>query len=74
MHFALVSAGLLAALLIWPAFGLRPLVASLLATGVAGLAFTAVIRRKLAGHTGDTLGAAQQICEIATLCALATAL
>ncbi|MBX4870781.1 adenosylcobinamide-GDP ribazoletransferase [Rhizobium bangladeshense] len=74
MHFALVSAGLLAALLIWPAFGLQPLVASLLASGAAGFAFTAVIRRKLAGHTGDTLGAMQQICEIATLCALATAL
>ncbi|TLX14608.1 adenosylcobinamide-GDP ribazoletransferase [Rhizobium sp. MHM7A] len=74
MQFALVSAGLLAALLIWPAFGLQPLVASLLASGAAGFAFTAVIRRKLAGHTGDTLGAMQQICEIATLCALATAL
>ncbi|WHO80382.1 adenosylcobinamide-GDP ribazoletransferase [Rhizobium leguminosarum] len=74
MQFALASAGLVAALLIWPAFGLRPLVASLLATGIAGFAFTAFIRRKLAGHTGDTLGATQQICEIATLCALATAL
>ncbi|MBX4906308.1 MULTISPECIES: adenosylcobinamide-GDP ribazoletransferase [Rhizobium] len=74
MHFALVSAGLLAALLIWPAFGLRPLVASLLATGFAGFAFTAIIRRRLAGHTGDTLGATQQICEIAILCALAAAL
>ncbi|MBY3598657.1 adenosylcobinamide-GDP ribazoletransferase [Rhizobium bangladeshense] len=74
MQFALVSAGLLAALLIWPAFGLQPLVASLLASGAAGFAFTAVIRRKLAGHTGDTLGAMQQICEIATLCALATVL
>ncbi|ANK86092.1 MULTISPECIES: adenosylcobinamide-GDP ribazoletransferase [unclassified Rhizobium] len=74
MHFALVSAGLLAALLIWPAFGLRPLVASLLAAGVAGFVFTTLIRRKLAGHTGDTLGATQQICEIATLCALATTL
>ncbi|HWT57451.1 MAG TPA: adenosylcobinamide-GDP ribazoletransferase, partial [Rhizobium sp.] len=68
------SAGLVAALLIWPALGLRPLVASLLAAGIAALAFTAFIRRKLAGHTGDTLGATQQICEIAALCALATAL
>lgn len=74
MQIALASAGLVAALLIWPAFGLRPLVASLLAPGIAGLAFTAFIRRKLAGHTGDTLGAMQQICEIASLCALATAL
>ncbi|PDT03422.1 adenosylcobinamide-GDP ribazoletransferase [Rhizobium chutanense] len=74
MQFALASAGFLAAILIWPAFGLRPLVASLLATGIAALAFTAFIRRKLDGHTGDTLGATQQICEVATLCALATAL
>ncbi|ULR45731.1 adenosylcobinamide-GDP ribazoletransferase [Rhizobium sp. K102] len=74
MHFALVSAGFLATLLIWPAFGLQPLVASLLATGATGFAFTVFIRRRLAGHTGDTLGATQQICEIATFCALATAL
>lgn len=74
MQFALASAGLIAALLIWPAFGLQPLVASLLATGIAALAFTAFIRRKLAGHTGDTLGATQQICEIAAVCALVTAL
>ncbi|MBB3918145.1 adenosylcobinamide-GDP ribazoletransferase [Rhizobium fabae] len=74
MQFALVAACLLAALLIGPAFGLRPLVASLLATGIAAVAFTAFIRRQLAGHTGDTLGATQQICEIAAVCALATAL
>ncbi|EJC76511.1 adenosylcobinamide-GDP ribazoletransferase [Rhizobium hidalgonense] len=74
MQFALAAAGLVAALLIWPAFGLRPLVASLLAAGITALAFTAFIRRKLAGHTGDTLGATQQICEVAALCTLATAL
>ena len=74
MQFALTAAGFLGALLIWPAFGLLPLVASLLATGIAGLAFTAFIRHKLGGHTGDTLGAMQQICEIAAICALATAL
>jgi adenosylcobinamide-GDP ribazoletransferase len=74
MHIALVTACLFTALLVWPALGLLALVCSLLATGIAVLAFTLYIRRKLAGHTGDTLGAAQQISEIAALCALATAL
>ncbi len=74
MHVALVTACLFSALFVWPMFGLLPLVCSLLATGIAVLAFTLYIRRKLAGHTGDTLGAAQQISEIAALCALATAL
>ena len=30
--------------------------------------------KDFSGHTGDTLGATQQICEIAAVCALATAL
>ncbi|NLS05049.1 adenosylcobinamide-GDP ribazoletransferase [Rhizobium sp. P32RR-XVIII] len=74
MHLALVTGCLFSALLVWPVFGLLAFVCSLLATGIAVLAFTLYIRRKLAGHTGDTLGAAQQISEIAALCALATAL
>ncbi|TCU39939.1 cobalamin-5'-phosphate synthase [Rhizobium azibense] len=74
MHVALVSACLFSALLVWPALGLLALVCSLLATGIAVIAFTLYMRRKLAGHTGDTLGAAQQISEIAAFCALATAL
>jgi adenosylcobinamide-GDP ribazoletransferase len=74
MHVAVVSACLFSALLVWPALGLLALVCSLLATGIAVIAFTLYIRRKLAGHTGDTLGAAQQISEIAAFCALATAL
>jgi adenosylcobinamide-GDP ribazoletransferase len=73
-HFALVSACLFAAIIIWPFLGLLPFVCSLLAVGIAVLAFTLYIRRKLSGHTGDTLGAAEQISEIAAFCALAMAL
>lgn len=74
LNFALVSACLLTALLIWPSLGLLPLVSTLLATGIAAIVFTWFIRKKLSGHTGDTLGATQQISEIAAFCALAMAL
>ncbi|HEY1145048.1 MAG TPA: adenosylcobinamide-GDP ribazoletransferase [Allosphingosinicella sp.] len=74
MQIALVSAGFATAILVWPALGLQPLVSILLGAGIATLAFTWVIRRRLGGHTGDTLGATQQICEVAAFCALAMAL
>ena len=74
MHMALVSGCILAALLLWPSLGLLPLVCGLLGCGLSTMAFTQFIKRKLAGHTGDTLGAAQQISEIAAVCALAMAL
>lgn len=74
MQAALAAACLLAALLLWPGLGLLPLVCCLLAAGLAAVAFTVFIRRRLAGHTGDTLGATQQICEMAAVCALAMAL
>jgi adenosylcobinamide-GDP ribazoletransferase len=74
MQTALVSGCVLAALLLWPGLGLLPLVCSLLAAGLAVMAFTTLIRKKLNGQTGDTLGAAAQISETAALCALAMAL
>ncbi|EJL51427.1 cobalamin-5-phosphate synthase [Rhizobium sp. CF122] len=74
MHMALVTGGLLAALLLWPSLDLLPVVCALLACGLSVMAFTRYVRHKLAGHTGDTLGAAQQISEIAAVCALAMAL
>lgn len=49
--------------------GLAALVlAALVAWAVAGLA-----RRRIGGHTGDVLGAAQQLAEVAVLCAAAAA-
>ncbi|MBD9445271.1 MULTISPECIES: adenosylcobinamide-GDP ribazoletransferase [unclassified Rhizobium] len=73
MHMALATACLFAALLLWPSLGLLPLVCALLACGLSAMVFTRIVRRKLTGHTGDTLGATQQISEIAAFCALAMA-
>ena len=74
MQIALVTAGFITAILVWPTLGLLPLVSTLLGAGFSTLAFTWFIRRRLGGHTGDTLGATQQICELAAFCALAMAL
>jgi adenosylcobinamide-GDP ribazoletransferase len=74
MQIALVTAGFITAILVWPTLGLLPLVSTLLGAGFSTLAFTWFIRRRLGGHTGDTLGATQQICEVAAFCALAMAL
>lgn len=73
MQLALVTAALIAALLLWPALSLPPLIFSLLAAATVSAIFTARVRKRLSGHTGDTLGAMQQICEIAVLATLAMA-
>lgn len=56
---------------IWPWSGLLPVLVTLIASGIATWSFTRHIGRRLGGHTGDTIGAAQQISEIAALAALA---
>ncbi|MGV0818741.1 adenosylcobinamide-GDP ribazoletransferase [Martelella sp. AMO21009] len=48
-------------------------VIALASAGIASLLFSAFIRKKIAGHTGDTLGAAAQIGEIVFLTTLAIA-
>lgn len=64
--------GIAAALvLLVPGLGLPGTVLSLVVTGTAGFGFTRFVRRKLEGHTGDTIGATQQISEIVMLSALA---
>lgn len=69
-----VSTGLLlAGLLLLPFISLSAILASLGIAALACAGFTAVVRRKIGGHTGDTLGATQQICEATALAALATA-
>ncbi len=70
---ALLSGTLLAAALLWPSLTAMSLLDVIALAVVATLAFTAYVRRRLSGHTGDTIGATQQICEIAILCALAMA-
>ncbi|WP_337269831.1 adenosylcobinamide-GDP ribazoletransferase [Oryzifoliimicrobium ureilyticus] len=71
LHAGLLSACLLAAFLLWPSLGLQALVSSVITVGIVAIVFTRYIRARLSGHTGDTLGACQQICETACLCALA---
>jgi adenosylcobinamide-GDP ribazoletransferase len=71
---ALASGVLSGAVLLAPAISVIALIDVLALAAVATLAFTAYVRKRLSGHTGDTIGATQQICEIVTFCALAIAL
>ncbi|KPF47040.1 adenosylcobinamide-GDP ribazoletransferase [Rhizobium sp. AAP43] len=48
-----------------------PVATAMLVAASGVTAFTAFVRRKLDGHTGDTLGATQQVCEILFLTSLA---
>jgi len=71
---ALASGMLLAALLLLPhgtvfSFGL-----ALVAAALAVLVFNRVAMRKIGGHTGDTIGATQQLSEMSVLFALALVL
>ena len=68
---ALASGGVLALVLIWPAMSfLATLFAIALSAGVAW-GFTRYISARIGGHTGDTIGATQQLTEIMSLSALA---
>ncbi|MDL2405594.1 adenosylcobinamide-GDP ribazoletransferase [Rhizobium calliandrae] len=71
MQIALITALVLAAFLLWPSLRLPGLILSLFVTAAAAFIFTRRVRQRLSGHTGDTVGATQQICEIAALCTLA---
>ncbi|HWU60638.1 MAG TPA: adenosylcobinamide-GDP ribazoletransferase [Ensifer sp.] len=70
---ALISGGLLYAFTILPGFGAVSAVAAALAAGLAVALFTRLVHGKIQGHTGDTLGATEQVCEIALYVALAVA-
>ncbi len=72
-HMALMSGLLLALVFLLPASSLLATVVALLAAALSASAFTAHVRRRLGGHTGDTIGACQQVTEIAALAALAMA-
>jgi adenosylcobinamide-GDP ribazoletransferase len=65
-----VIAGLI---LVTPHASLRASVTALAMAGCATLVFTRIVRRKVGGHTGDTIGATQQITEIVMLATLALA-
>ena len=70
-RFAAVTGGALALALVLPAMPLSAtLVTIALSAGVAW-SFTRYISARIGGHTGDTIGATQQLTEIMSLSALA---
>ena len=73
-NLALALGGALAIALGWLALPLAALLTSLIASGILSYGFTAHIRQRLGGQTGDTIGACQQFAEIGFLVTLAIAL
>lgn len=71
---ALVSGVAITLLLLLPNAPLLAIASVALAVSAAVFAFTDVVRDKIGGHTGDTIGASEQVAEIAVLGALALAL
>lgn len=70
---ALALATVLAFLLLLPSYHLGSVLFALAVAVLAAFAFTRVVDKKLGGHTGDTIGATQQITATALLTALALA-
>lgn len=70
-NYALASAIIIASLLTISSFHVLPLVIALALPFAAVHAFNRFCIRKIGGHTGDTIGATQQITEIVMLTALA---
>lgn len=68
---AVASGAVLASILVAPAGGAGGAAFSLFFTAAACVAFTRLANARIGGHTGDTIGACQQICEIAALLGLA---
>jgi adenosylcobinamide-GDP ribazoletransferase len=71
VNFALASAVVIVAVLVWPIAGFAAAVATVAAAGLATLGLTRYIGSRIGGHTGDTIGASQQCAEMAALAALA---
>lgn len=70
-NLALLSGGLIGLIFIASHLGITIAISVLLVCAAAGQLFTAFVRRKLGGHTGDTIGATQQVSEIVALATLA---
>jgi adenosylcobinamide-GDP ribazoletransferase len=71
LNIAMVSGALVFGLALMPTLGIAaPLISAMIAA-LCALAFTRLVRGKIQGHTGDTLGACEQIAEIALYAALA---
>jgi adenosylcobinamide-GDP ribazoletransferase len=69
--FSTVSAAAIAILMIGVAIGSLPALGATAAAAAATAAFSRYVRKRLGGQTGDTIGATQQLSEIAALLALA---
>jgi adenosylcobinamide-GDP ribazoletransferase len=67
---AALIAAVIAAVLAWVAVGLVAALAALIVAGLACFAVALLARHLFGGHTGDVLGAAQQITELAVLIAV----
>ena len=72
--FALASGILIAAALLLPHGTLLSLALALALAILAVLVFNRIALRKIGGHTGDTIGATEQLAEMSVLFALALAL
>ncbi len=71
VRFAMISGAVVTVLLTVPAAGLVGALLALLLTAAACFAFTRFTDARISGHTGDTIGATQQVCEVAALLGLA---
>ncbi len=72
-NIALFTGAAIGLVLLVPVLGLPKVLLSLIMAALAGFGFTRFVRQKLGGHTGDTIGATQQLSEIAMLATLALA-
>lgn len=72
-NVALFTGVAVALILLVPVLGLPKVLLSLIVAALTGFGFTRFVARKLGGHTGDTIGATQQLSEIAMLATLALA-
>lgn len=73
-QFALVLSAVIGVLALLPLFGPARAVFMLAFAAFTVVAWAGFCRRQIGGHTGDVLGAAQQICEMALLLAGAIAI
>ena len=71
MFAAIGVAALICIIALLIALPFHGLLYAVLAAALSSLAFTSRVRRLLGGHTGDTIGACQQIAEIAAITCLA---
>ena len=67
-----LGVGVLAALALLATFGVAALIGTLMAAAAIAL-FSAMVKAQIGGHTGDTIGAAQQLAEAALFAGLAIA-